>query len=481
MKLRDLLDGFAEVPESLASLEATGLQDDSRLVVPGDLFVARAGHGDDGRRYASAALAAGAVAVLSEDGEGERAARCENVAAKMADLASRMWGLPSDDLSLWAVTGTNGKTTSTFLLESALRAAGRPCGLLGTVSNRVGAQAVRARLTTPGMLDFHRFAASVRDEGIRDLVFEASSHALDQGRLGNLRVRAAAFTNLTQDHLDYHGDMESYFRAKKRLFSDFLVPGGRAVVNVDNAYGARLADELGKTAWRVSRVDKNADVALVEDRSSGFLQRMTVRTPAGTLRIESGLPGAFNQENLLGAAGWAVAAGVPLGAIEEGFASVRVPGRMQVVCDGPATVVVDYAHTPDAVERVLRGLRPNVRGRLVVLFGCGGDRDRTKRPKMAAAAARLADRVVLTSDNPRHEDPLAILADVRAGIPAGTDFVEEPDRRKAIALAVSELREGDALLLAGKGHEDYQIFGDEKVPFDDAVEARRAWEERRWN
>ena len=480
MKLKDLLAGFADVPESAAGIEISGLQDDSRRVVPGDLFLARAGHADDGARYVDAAFAAGAAAALVEgEGDGARILRCENIGGRMADLASRMWGLPSPELRLWAVTGTNGKTTSTFLMEAALRAAGRPCGLLGTVSNRIGNRAEQARLTTPGLLDFHRFAAEVRAEGLRDLVFEASSHALDQGRLGNLRVSAAAFTNLTQDHLDYHGDMENYYRAKLRLFTDFLEAGGRAAVNVDSEYGARLARELGSAAWRVSRVDRTADVALLADEGTGLSQRMRVATPAGELLLRSPLPGAFNQENLLGAAAWALAAGVPLRAVEEGFEKVRVPGRMQVVLEGRGTVVVDYAHTPDAIERVLQALRPNARGRLVVLFGCGGDRDRTKRPKMGAAAAKWADELILTSDNPRHEDPLAIIGDVKPGIPAGTRCTVEPDRRRAIALGVESLREGDVLLLAGKGHENYQIFGDERVPFDDAVEAGKAWEGRK--
>lgn len=483
MKLGALLKGIAVVSPEIENLEVTGLQDDSRQVTPGDLFIARSGHGDDGHRYAEAALAAGAVALLSDgdcDGAsvGERTVRLENSAAAMPELASRIWNLPDENLRLWGVTGTNGKTSLTFLMEAALAAEGRACGVLGTISNRIAGEATPSRLTTPGLLDLHRFGARVRELGLNDLVLEVSSHALDQGRLGNLRLSAAAFTNLTQDHLDYHGDMKRYFESKRRLFTDYLAPGGRPVINIDNPYGAALAQELGSAAWRVSRRDPSAEIALLADHSEEVAQELSIATPAGELKIRSLLIGSFNQENILLAAGWALAAGVSPEAIVKGFSRVTVPGRMQVVCDGEGTVVVDYAHTPDALERVLESVRPRVTGELVALFGCGGDRDRAKRPLMGAAAARWADRLLLTSDNPRSEDPVEILKQIEAGVPAGKKYTSTPDRRQAIRQAVGELKRGDLLLIAGKGHEDYQIIGDQRLSFDDAVEAKKAWEAR---
>ncbi len=476
MKLSHLFSA-EELPMELRDLEVKGLQDDSRLVQPGDLFIARSGSGDDGSRYIAQALSAGAVAAVA-DRAGERTITVDNPTERMEQLAKKFWGLEGETPKLWGVTGTNGKTTLTFLMEAALRADGREVGLLGTVTNRIAGEVRPSRLTTPGLLELYRFVAEVKEKGLNDLVLEVSSHALDQHRLGSLRLSAAAFTNLTQDHLDYHGSMESYFLAKRKMFSEYLADNGRGVVNVDDEYGRRIYSEFVEKIWRVSKEDRSAEIHLIKAENEGHSQKLQVSTPAGELLITSPLIGLFNQENLLLAAGFALAAGVAPRAIEKGFASVSVPGRMELVCEGEAAVVVDYAHTPDALERVLQSVRSNVTGELIALFGCGGDRDRTKRPKMGKAAAQWADRLVLTSDNPRTEDRLEILKEIELGVPAGKAMKVIPDRREAIHQTISELRTGDLLLIAGKGHEDYQIIGKEKVPFDDRVEAQKAWEAR---
>jgi UDP-N-acetylmuramoyl-L-alanyl-D-glutamate--2,6-diaminopimelate ligase len=392
------------------------------------------------------------------------------------------------------VTGTNGKTSTTFLVESILREAGRRVGLIGTVQVRYADVRRRALNTTPESLELQRTLRHMLDRGVDAVAMEVSSHGIALGRIAGCRFAVAALTNVTQDHLDFHGSMEFYVDSKIDLFRQHLAPGGAAVVNADDPQAAAFeaaAKDAGARLVRVSRRREAAADVEIEDASVTLEgSHLRLRLPSGPLPAELPLLGEFNLENALVATGCAVALGVAPDAIARGLrACPQVPGRMERVgadLAGAPTVLVDYAHTPDAVEKLLRAVRPLARGRLVALFGCGGDRDRGKRPLMAEAVARHADRVIVTSDNPRSEDPLRILADVEQGLgalhrvePEALDEAERayaslPDRRAAIELALRIARPEDTVLLAGKGHEDYQIVGREKLPFDDRVEARRA-------
>jgi UDP-N-acetylmuramoyl-L-alanyl-D-glutamate--2,6-diaminopimelate ligase len=467
---------------------------DSRAIRPGALFCAVRGVQSDGHDFAAGAAKAGAVAVLAE-----RAVACEParllVAADaryaMAIAAANFHGRPAESLTLVGVTGTNGKTTVAYLVEACARAAGIPAGMLGTVTWRYPGFEREASHTTPESTELQAMLAAMRDAGTRLACLEVSSHALAQRRVAGLRFRAAGFTNLTRDHLDYHGDEESYLAAKRTLFTEHLLAEGIAVVNEEDAAGERLARELrlrGATVWATGlspRREVSASGATVG--LAGISARIS--TPAGPLELRSPLVGAHNLENLLTAAGLALAAGMPLDAVARGLAFCPgAPGRLERVEAGGVAAFVDYAHTPDALARALTALRALSPRRLIAVFGCGGDRDRGKRPLMGEAAARLADLVILTSDNPRGEEPAAILDDIVPGVEragmrrlgaeaarsGGAGYVVVPDRREAIALAALAARAGDAILLAGKGHETYQIVGDEKRRFDDREEARRA-------
>jgi UDP-N-acetylmuramoyl-L-alanyl-D-glutamate--2,6-diaminopimelate ligase len=409
----------------------------------------------------------------------------------MAFAAAAFHGRPGDALVLAGVTGTNGKTTVSWLVEACAVAARVPAGLLGTVTHRWPGGQRPARHTTPESTEIQSLLAEMRGAGARLAVLEVSSHALAQERVAGMRFRTAGFTNLTRDHLDYHGDMERYFAAKRRLFTEHLAPDGVAVVNVRDPAGARLADQIGpgRLVWRYG--GREGDALRAEGDVLSGLAGISAAfvTPAGKMHVRSPLVGAHNLENLLCAAGLALALDLPLAAVERGLStSAGAPGRLERFAARGVSVFVDYAHTDDALSRALSALRALAPRRLVCVFGCGGDRDRGKRPLMGEAAARDADLVVVTSDNPRSEDPAAIISEIvpgleRAGmrrlgaetLRRGTSgFVVEPDRRAAIALAVGTADEGDAVLVAGKGHEDYQIVGDERRPFSDRDEARRA-------
>jgi UDP-N-acetylmuramoyl-L-alanyl-D-glutamate--2,6-diaminopimelate ligase len=408
----------------------------------------------------------------------------------MALAAAELHGRPADALRLAAVTGTNGKTTVAYLVEACAQAAALPIGVLGTVTHRWPGTERPASHTTPESTAIQAILAEMVAAGTQAAVLEVSSHALAQERVAGMRFRAAGFTNLTRDHLDYHGDMEAYFAAKRRLFTEHLAPDGVAVVNVRDAAGARLADQLGpgRTVWRFG--GRTDDALRAEDLSTGLDgTAATFVTPAGRLAVRSPLVGAHNLENLLCAAGVALGLGVPADAVARGLSSCAgAPGRLERFSARGVSVFVDYAHTDDALARALAALRALAPRRLLCVFGCGGDRDRGKRPLMGEAAGRGADQVVVTSDNPRTEDPAAIVAEIlpgleRAGLrPLSADalrggergFAVELDRRAAIALAVAAAREGDAVLVAGKGHEPYQLTGKARVPFSDRDEARRA-------
>jgi UDP-N-acetylmuramoyl-L-alanyl-D-glutamate--2,6-diaminopimelate ligase len=397
-------------------------------------------------------------------------------------LAAEFWQQPSQRLHLIGVTGTNGKTTTTHLIEHLAAASGRPSALFGTLVNRWPGHSVTAQHTT-GFADLLPMQlAQAAGSGAGIAAMEVSSHALHQQRVAGCRFAGAVFTNLTQDHLDYHPSMEAYFEAKALLFAEPLLASGdrpRAVVNGDDPWGAELARRLGPACWRSSLQDAGAELFIDELAmdSQGVSGRL--RTPLGEGRFRSPLVGRFNLMNLLQAVGALQQQELPLAELLEGLAGFRgVPGRMERVqvgaAEGRPSVLVDYAHTPDGLENALNACRPFTHGRLICVFGCGGDRDRSKRPQMGGIAARLADRVVVTSDNPRTEDPDRILEDVVAGIPAGTDLQVEGDRAAAIAAAIAAAGPDDLVLIAGKGHEDYQILGTTKIHFDDREQAEQA-------
>ncbi|HET7752785.1 MAG TPA: UDP-N-acetylmuramoyl-L-alanyl-D-glutamate--2,6-diaminopimelate ligase [Anaeromyxobacteraceae bacterium] len=494
MRLSSVIAGTGAAGDLGADPDVQQVTCDSRAVRPGALFCAVRGVQSDGHDFAAAAARAGAAAVLAErvvDCEPARLLLAPDSRYAMAIAAANFHGRPAESLTLVGVTGTNGKTTVAYLVEACARAAAIPVGILGTVTWRWPGFEREASHTTPESTELQAMLAAMRDSGTRVACLEVSSHALAQHRVAGLRFRAAGFTNLTRDHLDYHGDEEHYLAEKRKLFTEHLRADGVAVVNEEDAAGARLARELrdrGATVWgtgRSARREVSATAATIG--LAGISAHVT--TPAGAFELRSPLVGAHNLENLLTATGLALAAGIPLDAVARGLASSPgAPGRLERVEQGGVAVFVDYAHTPDALERALTALRALSPRRLIAVFGCGGDRDRGKRPLMGAAAARLADLVVVTSDNPRTEDAAAIIADILPGVDGAglgrldgagaragaAGYVVVPERREAIDLAVAAARPGDAILLAGKGHETYQIVGKEKRHFDDREEARRA-------
>ncbi len=463
----------------MKNLSVMGLCDDSRRVKPGDLFFSIPAEGFD--EFAKNAVAAGAVAVVGEvpapEGLASKWIQVADVKAARLEAAKVFYKDPFAKLACHAVTGTNGKTTSAFLMNAMLESAGHKTALLGTIKNKIGESSVQATLTTPGLLDLFAFAAKAVAAGCTDLVMEASSHSLHQGRVAGIRFRSGLFSNLTQDHLDYHKTMENYFEAKKLLFTKYLADDGVAVINIDDPYGEKLFDSLTCKKVSVSRLGKakasvkpQGDVKNTEDGLEFTLPMIAEQ------KFETPLCGDFNVDNVLLVLSWAHALAISELSMRAALASVRVPGRFEKVWNkGGKHVIVDYAHTPDALERVLMTARSLCRGTLSTVFGCGGDRDRTKRPIMGHIAETLADKAWLTSDNPRTEDPLAIIEDVRAGMKT-KKFEVVADRAEAIAKACAELQDGDWLVIAGKGHEDYQIVGKTKHHFDDREEAVKAME-----
>ena len=493
MKLQPLFAQLVSLDPALrgSSHDIAFVTDDSRQAGPGCLFVARTGTAADGRAFAADAVRRGAVAVMfvGADPLGDDPAMAHVARVRLPDgtdlarfaavLADRIEGCPSQWLDLVGVTGTNGKTTIAFLVQQFLRAAGRRCGVIGTVLVDDGAEARPAALTTPGAIETAAVLGRMVRNGCSACAMEVSSHALDQGRADALRFRTAVFTNLTGDHLDYHGTMERYAEAKARLFA--LLPAeGTAVVNVDDPWhGAMLATCRGRVL-RCS-LKGNADcTAEVHEARLGW-QDATFTGPWGSARVRLPVVGRHNAMNALQAAAAAWSVGVGADAVARTLAACAAPpGRLEPVTapDDPFAVLVDYAHTDDALLNVLTALRPLVgpKGRLVTVFGCGGDRDRSKRPRMMDVACTRSDRVVVTSDNPRTEDPEAIIDEVVAGRPAGAlaEVVRCTDRAEAIRLAVGGAGPGDIVLIAGKGHEDYQIVGRERRAFDDRLVAREA-------
>lgn len=487
MKLSDLLRDIP-VRELLGdtNTDITFVTPDSRLVKPGALFVAIPGTAKDGTQFIPQAVERGASAIVTRGPAAALADRggavvlVDDPRAALALIASNFYGRPAQKLSLVGVTGTSGKTTTTRMIESVFDAGGKPVGLIGTIEYRAGDERLVADRTTPDAVVLQEWFARMVDAGVQHAVMEVSSHALALKRTYGIRFAAAVFTNLSREHFDFHKDFEDYFAAKRILFDQIDRSRRTAVVNIDDEYGRRLANELGAAALTFGRDDPDADIhpeAVVID-VDGI--RGTIRTPQGDIRMESGLLGLPNLYNWLGAIGAALVVGTPIEQIEAGIRNLHsVRGRFERVPAqyGP-TVIVDYAHKPDALEKLLHAVREIAEGRRVkILFGCGGDRDRGKRPQMGEIAARLADEVIVTSDNPRGEEPQAIIDEITKGIPEGKG-VEIADRREAIARAIREADQRDVIVIAGKGHETYQVIGDQVVHFDDREEAELALKKR---
>jgi UDP-N-acetylmuramoyl-L-alanyl-D-glutamate--2,6-diaminopimelate ligase len=459
-------------------VDVVDLAYDTRSVAPGALFFCVRGQRRDGHELAAEAVAAGAAALVVDHALDLPVPQLvvADTRAAMAQAAAEFFGHPSRELTVAGVTGTNGKTTTTFLLFAILAAAGKRPGLLGTVEVRVGGERRPALRTTPEAIDLQRTLREMLEAGDRSCAMEATSHGSELGRLAGTRFAALAFTNLSQDHLDLHGTMERYFAAKRALFVDAEPPP--AAVNVGDEYGRRLADELrGLERAPLLTFAYEGGADLVPDRVE--LSPRGVRISVGALELESPLLGRFNVENVLAAVAVARLLELPDDAIAKGVAGVRgVPGRFEPVDEGqPFLVVVDYSHKPDALESALAAARGLADGRVICVFGCAGDRDRGKRPLMARAAEEGSDIAILTSDNPRSEDPEEIVREVLTG--ASGDMVVEIDRRKAIQRAIELARPGDLVLVAGKGHETYQELNDRTIPFDDREVAREALRRQR--
>ena len=500
MRLAELVEPLetAARPGGLG-IEVTGLTDDSRAVKPGHVFVAVKGAKADGHRHLAQAVQAGAAALVVQELPAGGSAPPSVPVIQVPDsrravglLAGRFHGDPSSKLTMIGVTGTNGKTTITYLCRSVLEAAGRKVGVIGTVAYQIGAEVIPASHTTPGAVELQELLARMVTAGLDTAVMEVSSHALALDRTAGCEFDLAVLTHRTQARLEFHADLEDYFQAKVRLFSG-LSPDGRkpkakrAIVNVDDERGLRVCRACRVPVWTYA-IKNQADIRAEAVRLSLAGTTFTAATPVGRFDVASKLVGEHNVYNLLAAIGVGLQEGLTQDQIRAGLASVEnVPGRFERVEAGQDfTVVVDYAHTEDALMRLLAAANRLKTGRIITLFGCGGDRDRGKRPKMGRVAAEQSDVVVLTSDNPRSEDPAAILREVEAGVkqalaaaPARVQYRVIADRRQAIETAIGEARTGDTVLIAGKGHEDYQIIGSEKLHFDDREVAREALRKRR--
>lgn len=495
--LRALPAGTPAVPAGAAATRVTGVAYDSRQVAAGHVFVALRGTQADGAAFAQDAIARGAIAVVGETPPAALTAapwiQVSDAREALAALAAEYWRHPSEHLTLVGITGTNGKTTTSYILAAIFEAAGVRTGRIGTVGYRVGDQELSAVRTTPEAPELQQMLREMVDRGAGACVMEVSSHALALRRADHLRFSAGIFTNLTRDHLDFHADMEDYFSAKLRLFQ-LLPEDAVGVVNVDDRRGPEFAAAVRRRVTYA--IDAEADVRPGHLASSLDGLAFEARTPRGTLHVRSRLVGRPNAYNILAALSAAMALDLPFGAIEKGIRDLdAVPGRFQIVSGGSddVRVVVDYAHTDDALKNLLETARALTAGRVITVFGCGGDRDRTKRPLMGAVAARLSDLIVITSDNPRSENPAAIIEEVKRGIilpadrtppngapgPKATPYLAIVDRREAIERAVSGARPGDLVLIAGKGHEKYQAIGDRTLPFDDVEVARGALARRR--
>jgi UDP-N-acetylmuramoyl-L-alanyl-D-glutamate--2,6-diaminopimelate ligase len=456
--------------EAVRALEVSGVTYDSRRVAAGDLFVAISGEQSDGHEFVSDAASAGAVAALVEHAVDHPLPqiRVEDTRWSLGPVSAAVYGNPGERLFTVGVTGTNGKTTTAHLIQSLLESGGERAGMIGTVTYRVGGNERDAPYTTPESTDLQAMLAEMLAAGDPSVVLEVSSHALALGRIEGLAFDVACFTNLGRDHLDFHDSMDDYRAVKTTLFTGYRKPGGTAVVNVDDTTGERLAGTLDDPVLRVG-MTRTADVTATELEVGQEGLRLRLQYGGSAADIQSPLLGLLNVPNLLVAAAVGMVAGFPVSRTAEALSAAgSVPGRMERL-DGPpgVAVVLDYAHKPEALRGALQACRDLTPGRVIVVFGCGGDRDRGKRPLMGRIAALGADIVLVTSDNPRTEDPDAIIEEIVAGIPPEATFQIAPDRRKAIMEALAEARAGDLILIAGKGHEQYQIIGTERLPFDE--------------
>jgi UDP-N-acetylmuramoyl-L-alanyl-D-glutamate--2,6-diaminopimelate ligase len=499
MKLGDLLIGLENkttLPPGWLEREVQDIAHDSRKVKPGSLFVAVRGFHSDGHQFISQAIKQGASAIVAEKQVGPPVPAdtplliVDDSRRALALIANAFFGHPSRRLKLIGITGTNGKTTTTHLVKSIIEAAGHAAGLIGTIDYRVGDKVYPAPNTTPESLELQRLLSEMVGLGASHCVMEVSSHALALNRIEGCEFVAAGFTNLTQDHLDFHENMDAYFQAKLRLFTG-LTPEAWAIINSDDERGVEI---VRKTRARIittgyGELANVRPVGTIRHNINGLM--FDAASPAGTIPVESSLVGRYNIYNILTAIGIGTALGIGADMIARGIRKMKaVPGRMEQVDEGqPFGVVVDYAHTEDALVRLLESLREVTAKRIITVFGCGGDRDKTKRPKMGAAAIAGSDVVIITSDNPRTEDPLSIILDIEQGLVkrgvkiSAKDIVKQvppgikpyyviPGRHEAVAVAVDLAKPGDVVVLAGKGHEDYQIIGEKKMHFDDREVAR---------
>jgi UDP-N-acetylmuramoyl-L-alanyl-D-glutamate--2,6-diaminopimelate ligase len=488
MTFLELLDG-AEIRNQSGNPQVGGVEYDSRRVKAGDVFIAMRGESSDGNKFIDKAIASGAAAVVTDSaGEAVRMGVAWAVISHgrkgLARLAANFYRNPASELSVTGITGTNGKSTTAFLLEAILAAAGRKCALIGTIEYHVAGKILPAPHTTPESLDLNRLFAEAISAGATDAVMEVSSHALAQHRAYGIYFDVAVFTNLTRDHLDYHLSMEEYFAAKKLLFQgDSAVPPRAAVINIDDESGRQLVAVSRKVSKEVLTYGlMQGDFHAAKLEITPQRTKFDLAAEGRIIPICSPLLGRVNLYNILAGAAAAHAGGCTLEEIASGIGSLtRVPGRFERVdCGQPFTVVVDYAHTDDALRNLTALAREFVtragpNGRVITVFGCGGDRDRAKRPLMGEAAGRGSDFVVLTSDNPRSEDPLTIINDAMVGLQrAGAKYRTEPDRKAAISIAIQESAPGDIVLLAGKGHEKIQVLREGSIPFDDVEVARQA-------
>ncbi|MGF1988779.1 MAG: UDP-N-acetylmuramoyl-L-alanyl-D-glutamate--2,6-diaminopimelate ligase [Nostoc sp. ZfuVER08] len=495
MKLRELLtavDSVEQLPShpALGDAEVRGLKTNSHACGVGDLFIGMPGTRVDGGEFWPSAIASGAVAAIISPQAAQKhpptdeavVISASNITQACAQIASAFYGYPGQKLKLVGVTGTNGKTTTTHLIEFLLNKANLATALMGTLYTRWPGFEQTAVHTTPFAVELQQQLAEAVNAGNEFGVMEVSSHALAQGRVLGCKFEVAVFSNLTQDHLDYHKDMEDYFAAKALLFSPEYLKG-RAIINADDSYGERLIASLNpEQVWSYSVNNNNTDLWMSDLSYEPNGVSGTLHTPKGDVAFRSPLVGQYNLENLLAAVGAVLHLGLDLQLVASVISEFPgVPGRMervQISSQQDISVIVDYAHTPDSLENLLKAARPFIPGKIICVFGCGGDRDRTKRPKMGKIAAELADIAVVTSDNPRTENPEKILEDILAGIPQTVQPTVIGDRAMAIRTAILQAQPGDGVLLAGKGHEDYQILGTEKIHFDDREHAREALQAR---
>lgn len=477
-----------------SAVDIKGISSDSRKIKKGYIFAALKGAKIDGRSFITDALERGARAILVEDGSSQLSDIPSTVSTVLVDngrkalghISARYYGNPSDKLNLVGITGTNGKTTTSYILEAIVRVGGRSPGVIGTVNYRYAGKEIPAPNTTPEPSELQRILADMLSAGTTDCIMEVSSHAIDQERIAGCSFDIALFTNLTMDHLDYHGTMEEYGRVKEGLFINGSGPGGSrvasAVINIDDAFGIKMVKKLTNV---LTYSLAGGDIFPLQMIETADGMKGTLESPAGKISIDSTLIGKYNLSNIMAATGAALSLGISAESIEKGIKSFKnVPGRIERIslpkAYGSCRVFVDYAHTPDALERVIKAIRPTTKGRIITVIGCGGDRDKDKRPIMGKIAILNSDFSIITSDNPRSENPSSIIAEIEkgaigAGARSGDDYTIIEDRRKAIKDAAAMVQGGDTLLLAGKGHEDYQIVKGERLHFDDAEEVRKVF------